>query len=89
MGFLFTGVLPLILTHHTYVGESVRFFCLTQQLVEGVEDGAPGLSCLPTNGLCKVSGAAVDVETVDALQHQADHALYTHTHTLELLSVCL
>ncbi len=53
----------------------------TQVLVEGVQDGLPGFSCLFTGHVCKMSRTAVHMQTIDTLQHQIDHSLDTHTHT--------
>ena len=47
----------------------------TQQLVEQVDDLLPGLSRLLASELRELSGGVVDVEAVDALQHDGDHAL--------------
>lgn len=49
----------------------------TQELVEGIEDGAPGLSCLPSYCLSKMSCAAVDMKPINTLQDQTDHPLQT------------
>lgn len=53
----------------------------TEELVEGVQDGLPGLSSFFPGHVCKMSRAAVDMQTIDTLQHQVDHSLETHTHT--------
>lgn len=69
-----------VVPEHLCVGE------FTQELVEGVKNGAPGLSGFLSHCLRKMSCTVIDVETIDTLQDQADHPLKTQNSLVLLHS---
>lgn len=62
-----------------FVRARARACIPTQQLIEGIEDWAPRLPCLPPDRLSKIGCTAVDVQAINTLQYQADHALQVQT----------